>query len=160
MQRKIILIIIIGVWANLKVFLTGSHLQVYELLFLISVTILCTCYTLISLGVMIGIPNIVQMWPVSLSNNYNNKWYQYQPEIVVENGSYKILWDFSVSTDHVIEAHWRSNLNVKENSKCQIVDSDWTPKKLKRLKNTNALARELKKIWNNCWRNFCRNGCI
>ena len=32
------------------------------------------------------------------------KWYEHQPESVVENENCKILWDFNIQTDHVIEA--------------------------------------------------------
>ena len=33
-----------------------------------------------------------------------DKWYEHEPESVLENEDYKILWDFSIQTDHVIEA--------------------------------------------------------
>ena len=33
-----------------------------------------------------------------------DKWYEHRPESVLENEDYKILWDFSIQTDHVIEA--------------------------------------------------------
>ena len=32
------------------------------------------------------------------------KWYEHEPESVLENEDYKILRDFSIQTDHVIEA--------------------------------------------------------
>ena len=32
------------------------------------------------------------------------KWYEHEPESILENEDYKILWDFSIETDHVIEA--------------------------------------------------------
>ena len=35
--------------------------------------------------------------------NVNEKWYKNEPEKVVENNSWKI-WDFTIKTDHVIEA--------------------------------------------------------
>ena len=34
----------------------------------------------------------------------NEKWYKHKPEKVVESDSWKILWDFTIQTDHVIEA--------------------------------------------------------
>ena len=40
-----------------------------------------------------------------------DKWYKYEPESALENEDYKILWDFSIQTDHVIEA-WRPDLVV------------------------------------------------
>ena len=33
-----------------------------------------------------------------------DRWYEHEPESVLENEDYKILWDFSIKTDHVIEA--------------------------------------------------------
>ena len=38
-----------------------------------------------------------------------DKWYEQEPESVFENEGYKVLWDFSIQTDHVIEA-WRPDL--------------------------------------------------
>ena len=32
------------------------------------------------------------------------KWYEHQPEGVVENEKCKILWDMTIQCDHVIEA--------------------------------------------------------
>ena len=32
-----------------------------------------------------------------------DKWYEHEPESFVENEDYKIFWDFSIQTDHVIE---------------------------------------------------------
>ena len=49
--------------------------------------------------------------------------YEHEPESVLENEDYKILWDFSIQTDHVIEAR-RQDLVVihrKERS-CKIID--------------------------------------
>ena len=40
-----------------------------------------------------------------------DKWYEREPESVLENEDYKILWDFSIQADCVIEAR-RSNLVV------------------------------------------------
>ena len=33
-----------------------------------------------------------------------DKWYEHEPEKVLENEDYKILWDFIILADHVIEA--------------------------------------------------------
>ena len=33
-----------------------------------------------------------------------DKWHEHEPESVLDNEDYKILWDFSIQTDHVIEA--------------------------------------------------------
>ena len=43
-----------------------------------------------------------------LARNFNieaaDKWYEHEPESALENEDYKILWGFSIQTDHVIEA--------------------------------------------------------
>ena len=52
-----------------------------------------------------------------------DKWYEHEPDSILENGHYKILWDFSIQTDHFIEA-WRPDLVVvdrKERS-CKLID--------------------------------------
>lgn len=50
------------------------------------------------------------------------KWYEHEPEKVIESDKVKILWDFSIQTDHVIE-HRRPDLVVldKEKKHCQIM---------------------------------------
>ena len=51
----------------------------------------------------------------NLARNCNlevgDKWYEHEPKSVLENEDYKILWDFNIQTDHVIEA-WRLNFVV------------------------------------------------
>ena len=42
----------------------------------------------------------------------NEKWYDHQPDGVVENERCKILWDMTIRCDHVIEAR-RSDLLLK-----------------------------------------------
>ena len=45
-------------------------------------------------------------WKLARKCNFEagDKWYEHEPESVSENEDYKILWDFSIQTDHVIEA--------------------------------------------------------
>ena len=52
-----------------------------------------------------------------------DEWYQHEPESVLENEDYKILWDFSIQTDHVIEAR-KSDLVLvdKKERICNIID--------------------------------------
>ena len=51
------------------------------------------------------------------------KWYEHEPERVLENEDYTVLWDFSIQTDHVIEAR-RPDLVVvdKKERSCKIND--------------------------------------
>ena len=54
-----------------------------------------------------------------------DKWYEHEPERVLENEDYKVLWDFSIQTDHIIEAQ-RSNLVVvdKKRRTCKIREEE------------------------------------
>ena len=48
---------------------------------------------------------------------HTNKWYMHNPAPVLENATYKLLWDFNIQTDHLIPAR-RPDLiiiNKKEN---------------------------------------------
>ena len=44
--------------------------------------------------------NLAIVW---IDINARDKWYEHEPESVLENEDYKMLWDFSIQTDHVIE---------------------------------------------------------
>ena len=63
-------------------------------------------------------------WKLTRKCNFEagDKWYEHEPESVLENEDYKILWDFSVQTD-VTEAR-RPDLVVvnKKRRTCKIVD--------------------------------------
>ena len=45
-------------------------------------------------------------WKLARKCNFEagDKWYEHESESVLENEDYKILWDFSFQTDHVIKA--------------------------------------------------------
>ena len=64
-------------------------------------------------------------WKFARKCNFEagDKWYEHEPEGVSENKDYKILWDFSIQTDHVIEAR-RPDLVVvdKKDRSCKIID--------------------------------------
>ena len=72
----------------------------------------------------------------------------------MENDSWKILWDFTIQTDHVIEAR-RPDVVITDNTKneCKIIDSACPfDSKIEerdedKMKGYNDLKRELKKIW-------------
>ena len=64
-------------------------------------------------------------WKFARKCNFEagDKWYEHEPEGVLENEDLKILWDFSIQTGHVIDAQ-RADLivvNKKERS-CKIID--------------------------------------
>ena len=63
------------------------------------------------------------------------KWHEHKPEVVMKNDKCKILWNFTVQTDHEIYGG-RSDVIVvqKDQNLCQIIDfaclimEEWIPK--------------------------------
>ena len=96
-------------------------------------------------------------WKLARKCNFEagDKWYEHEPENVLENEHYKILWDFSIQTDHVIEP-WRPNLVLvaKKERICKIIDfavpedSRIEEKEKDKIEKYQELGRELQKIWN------------
>ena len=70
----------------------------------------------------------------------------------MENEDYKILWEFSIQTDHVIEA-WRSDLVVADKRSCKIIDfavpgdSRLQEKEKEKIEKYEDLRSELQKMW-------------
>ena len=84
----------------------------------------------------------------------NEKWYKHEPQKVLEIDSWKILWDVTIQTDHVIEARRLDMVIIdKAKNECKIIDfacpfdSRMEGKKKDKIKGYNDLKRELKKIW-------------
>ena len=95
-------------------------------------------------------------WKLARKCNFEagDKWYEHEPESVLENEDYKILWDFSIQTDHVIEAR-RPDLVVvdKKERSCKIIDfavpgDSRIEKEKDKIEKYQELGRELQKIWN------------
>ena len=85
----------------------------------------------------------------------SKKWYQHEPEAVVENEKSKILWDMNIQTDHIIEARPPDMVDIdKAKNHCQIIDfaipydSRVEQKEVEKKEKYQDSARELKKIWN------------
>ena len=84
-----------------------------------------------------------------------DKWYEHEPESVLDNEGYKILWDFSIQPDHVIGG-WRPDLVVvdkKERSFKIIdfavsVDSRIVEEEKDKIEKYQDLGRKLQKMWN------------
>ena len=83
------------------------------------------------------------------------KWYEHEQAPVTENEECKILWDFHVLTDHVIEARWPDIIIIDKVKKlcknCRFrspYDTKVNRKEVKIEKNNKDLARELKQLWN------------
>ena len=64
-------------------------------------------------------------WKLARRSNFEtgDKWYEYGPKSVLENEDYKILWNFSIQTDHVIEVRRLDLVVVDKNSRtCKTID--------------------------------------
>ena len=80
---------------------------------------------------------------------------EHEPRSILENEDYNILYDFSIQTDHVIEAR-RPDLVVvdKKERICKIIDfavpgdSRMEGKEKDKLEKYQDLGRGLQKIWN------------
>ena len=83
------------------------------------------------------------------------KWYNHKPAGAVENDRVKILWDFNIQTDHVIQ-HRRPDIVVlyKNERKCHLIhiaaprDKRIELKEQEKIGNYSKLRQEVKKIWN------------
>ena len=64
-------------------------------------------------------------WKLARKCNFKagDKWYEHEPEKSLDNEDHKVLWDFSIQTDHIIEVR-RPNLVVvdKKERICKIID--------------------------------------
>ena len=83
------------------------------------------------------------------------RWYEHQPDTVTENDRCKLLWDFDVQTDHVIQARRPDVIVIdKEKKECKIIDfampydSRVNAKEVEKIEKYQDLAREVQKLWN------------
>ena len=95
-------------------------------------------------------------WEVCRKSGFdvNEIWYKHEPEKVVQNDSWKILWAFTIKTDHVIEARRLDMVNiVKTKNEGKIIDfacpfdSRTDEREKDKMKGYNNLNREFEKIW-------------
>ena len=94
-------------------------------------------------------------WKFARKCNFaaGDKWYEHEPESVLENEDYKILWDFNIQTDHVIEARRPDLVVVDKERSCKIIDfavpqDSRIEKEKDKIEKYQDLGRELQKIWN------------
>ena len=96
-------------------------------------------------------------WKLARQCNFEarDKWYEHEPGNASENKDYKILWDFSIQTDHVIEARIPDLVLVdKRERSCEMIDfavpgdSRIEEKEEDKTEKYQDLGRELQKIWN------------
>ena len=86
-----------------------------------------------------------------LKFDHTNKWYMHHPDSVLENGTYTLLWDFEIQTNHLISAR-RPDLIIMNKNEiiCRILDFA-VPAKTKESEKRNKyldLAKDFKKHWN------------
>ena len=64
-------------------------------------------------------------WKLARKCNFEagDKWYEHEPENVLESEDYKIFWDISIQTDHVIKT-WTPDFAVVDKTMrtCKIID--------------------------------------
>ena len=81
-------------------------------------------------------------------------WYEHEPKAAIESDEVKILWDFNIQCDHVIE-HRRPDIVVvdKKEKSCQIIDiavpGDLRvhTKEEEKIENYGDLKREVAVLW-------------
>ena len=82
----------------------------------------------------------------------NVKWYEHEPDSVVENNEIKLLWDFNIQCDNMIEAR-RPDIVVlhKKEKKCLIVDvavpEDCRINEKGKIDKYQDLRREVSRLW-------------
>ena len=95
-------------------------------------------------------------WKLAKKCNFEagDKWYEHEPESLLENEDYKILRDFTIQTDHVIESQRTDLVVVDKERSCKIIDfavpgdSMIEKKEKRKIEKYQDLGRELQKIWN------------
>ena len=92
-------------------------------------------------------------WKLATKCNYEagDKRYEHEPESVLGNEYYKILWDFSIQTDHVMEARRPDLVVVDKERICKIIHfavplHSRTEKEKDEIEKYQDLGRELQKI--------------
>ena len=96
-------------------------------------------------------------WELARKCNFEagNKWYEHEPESILENEDYKTLRDVSIQTDHVIEARGLDLVVVdKKERSYKIIDfavpedSRIEEKKKDKIEKYQDLGGQLQKTWN------------
>ena len=95
-------------------------------------------------------------WKLARKRNFEagDKWHEHEPESVLESEDWKILWDFSIQTDHVVEAQRPDLVVVDKMRTCKVIDfavpgdSTTEDKDKEKIEKYQDLRRYLQKIWN------------
>ena len=81
-------------------------------------------------------------------------WYEHEPESVVENEMFKILWDFTIQCDHMIETR-RPDIVVVDKVKKEAMiidlaipgDTRVCDKERKKIEEYSLLKDEIARLW-------------
>ena len=83
-----------------------------------------------------------------------DKWFEHQPSSVQETDRTKVLWDFNIPCDHIIEARRPDIVIVeKEEKVCKIIDiviqgdSRVAEKEREKVEKYQDLKQEISRIW-------------
>ena len=89
------------------------------------------------------------------NNNYSSsKWFEHQPDSVIETEQVKILWDFTIQTDKTIQ-DMRPDLVIVNNIEktCHIIDvaipgdERVSAKETEKIEKYDELRREHERLW-------------
>ena len=85
----------------------------------------------------------------------NEKWFEIQPDRVIENEKYKILWNLQIMTDHEVNHNKPDIVFLDKTEKTVLIidiaipmDRNVVTKRFEKLRNYTNLAIELKNSWN------------
>ena len=84
----------------------------------------------------------------------SDKWYEHSPKSVEENEEGKVLWDFTIQTDHEIH-HKRLDIVIQKKKPKETIivdvgvpgDSNILQKETEKCEKYQDLAREIQRIW-------------
>ena len=89
-----------------------------------------------------------------LGFNKERFWYEHEPESVVENENFKILWDFTMQCDHMIEARRPDIVLVDKIKKETVIidvaipgDTRVCDKEQEKIEKYNLLKDEVARLW-------------
>ena len=81
------------------------------------------------------------------------KWYAHVPEKVGETTNVKILCDFNIQTNHVVEHRWPNVVVLDKADSCHLVEiavpanSRVDAREKEKIQKFQDLVRELRKVW-------------
>ena len=121
--------------------------------------VICECWKLAGTEYKRRHDNVARIIHRTLCIKYGfstaERWYEYNPEKVLNSREVKILWDFSVQTDHEIEARKPDIIVIDNTSReCHFIEItcplDWSILERENFKvdKYQDLKREVAKLWN------------